>query len=48
MSNLKVFMSGKNLYTFTKWLGTDPESGDTSTSMYPMPRTITFGANVGF
>ena len=49
MSNLTVFMSGKNLYTFTKWLGSDPESGGTSgSSFYPMPRTITFGVNVGF
>jgi len=49
MSSLTVSMSGKNLYTFTKWLGSDPESGATSEgSFYPMPRTISFGVNVGF
>jgi TonB-linked SusC/RagA family outer membrane protein len=49
ISNLTVFMSGKNLYTFTKWLGSDPESGGTSgSSFYPIPRTITFGVNIGF
>lgn len=26
-SNLKVFISGKNLHTFTKWRGWDPETG---------------------
>ena len=49
MSDLRVFMSGKNLFTFTKWLGSDPESGGiTSSSFYPMPRIITFGFNMGF
>jgi TonB-linked SusC/RagA family outer membrane protein len=49
ISSLTVFMSGKNLYTFTKWLGSDPESGGISAdSFYPMPRTISFGVNVGF
>jgi TonB-linked SusC/RagA family outer membrane protein len=49
MSNLTVFMSGKNLYTFTKWLGSDPESGNIDASnQYPMPRTFTLGVNVGF
>jgi len=49
MSNLRVFMSGKNLFTFTKWPGSDPESGGISPSnLYPMARTITLGVNVGF
>lgn len=49
MTNLRLFLSGKNLYTFTKWPGADPESGGTSpASFYPMARTVTFGVNVGF
>jgi len=47
VSNLKAYVSSKNLYNFTKWLGTDPESGATS-NFYPMPRTITFGLQAGF
>ncbi|SDL39800.1 SusC/RagA family TonB-linked outer membrane protein [Siphonobacter aquaeclarae] len=48
-TNLRVFASAKNLYTFTKWPGTDPESGGTTkSSFYPMPRTYTVGLNLGF
>lgn len=54
LSDLRLFVSGKNLYTFTKWLGSDPESGGSytspegSTDIYPMPRTIAFGVNLAF
>jgi TonB-linked SusC/RagA family outer membrane protein len=49
IQNIRVFVSGKNLYTFTKWLGSDPESGGTSSAdFYPMARSVTAGLNVGF
>lgn len=49
LSSCKIFVSGKNLYTFTKWEGPDPESGTTSFSNYfPFPRTISLGLNLGF
>ncbi len=49
IQNIRVFVSGKNLYTFTKWLGSDPESGATGAAdFYPMPRSLTAGLNVGF
>jgi len=49
LQNLRVFASGKNLYTFTDWLGSDPEIGGTTASeFYPMPRSLTIGLNVGF
>ncbi|MCX6327049.1 MAG: SusC/RagA family TonB-linked outer membrane protein [Bacteroidia bacterium] len=38
LSNLRVFGSVRNLYSFDKWPDFDPESGST-----PMPRTYTFG-----
>ena len=38
LSNLQIFGSIRNLATFTKWPGWDPESG-----MNPMPRTYTLG-----
>lgn len=49
ISTLRLSVSGKNLYTFTDWIGADPESGGTAwEDMYPMPRTIVFGLNLGF
>ena len=49
ISTLRLSVSGKNLHTFTDWIGADPESGGTGwDDMYPMPRTIVFGINVGF
>ncbi|MFO7259124.1 MAG: TonB-dependent receptor [Bacteroidota bacterium] len=53
LSNLKVYVSGKNIHTFTDWLGADPEGGGDYSSLqgsgdlFPMPRTFTVGLNVG-
>jgi hypothetical protein len=44
LSNLAVYVSGKNLGTFTDWLGTNPE---TITS-YPIARSIALGFRLGF
>jgi hypothetical protein len=44
IANLQVFVSGKNLVTFTNWLGTNPEIN----SSYPLSRPITLGVKVGF
>jgi hypothetical protein len=41
LDNLRIFGSVRNLYTFTKWPGWDPESGSV-----PMPRIVTIGFNV--
>lgn len=54
VDNLRVFVAGENLLTFTKYAGYDPEisSGGTSLGVdygvYPQSRTISFGVNVGF
>jgi len=46
---LKVFLSGKNLATFTNWDGADPETGaGVLSSTYPVLTSFTFGANVSF
>jgi TonB-linked SusC/RagA family outer membrane protein len=37
----KVYLSGRNLFTATKWSGWDPESANT-----PMPRIFTFGLDI--
>jgi hypothetical protein len=46
LSNLKIYISGRNLYTFTKWEWMDPESGSSDRSGFPSPRTVSFGINV--
>ena len=53
-SALRITLSIKNLYTFTKWLGPDPENAGDITSnkgsddLYPMPRTYSLGINMSF
>ena len=52
--SLRIYVSGQNLATFTKYKGSDPEVGTFGTpivqgfdfSAYPRARTITFGLNV--
>ncbi|WP_461448783.1 SusC/RagA family TonB-linked outer membrane protein [Mucilaginibacter sp.] len=57
MSHLKVFVSGQNLYVFTKYSGLDPEVGSLDQNptlqnidygRYPTPRVITGGVNAEF
>ncbi|RYY29713.1 MAG: TonB-dependent receptor [Sphingobacteriaceae bacterium] len=52
LAGLTVYGSGRNLYTFTDWIGWDPEnnystrgSGDW-TNNYPVTRTIVLGLNI--
>ncbi len=47
--NLKLFISGKNLHTFTKWRGWDPEAGGTyAWGVSPVLSNYTLGLNVEF
>ncbi|MDB5138851.1 MAG: TonB-dependent Receptor Plug Domain protein [Mucilaginibacter sp.] len=57
MTHLKAFVSGQNLYVFTKYSGLDPEVGSLNQNptlqnidygRYPSPRVITFGLNAEF
>lgn len=52
LSSFTIYASGRNLHTFTNWIGWDPEnnysfrgSGDW-TNNYPLTREIVFGLNV--
>jgi hypothetical protein len=52
IQRLTVFVTGRNLHTFTDWFGWDPEmtydsrgSGNWTTN-YPPVRTISFGVNL--
>ncbi|MDR6197329.1 TonB-dependent receptor [Siphonobacter sp. SORGH_AS_0500] len=54
----RLYMSGHNLYTFTKYIGYNPEANDNGnttaptygydSASYPLARTITVGINLGF
>jgi hypothetical protein len=48
IDNLKVFVSGKNLATWTKWPGSDPETGAGLAPVRPLMQNYTVGLNVQF
>lgn len=51
IKSLRVYFSGNNLYTFTKFNpGFDPELGENgiNNGAYPRPRALSLGLNVGF
>jgi hypothetical protein len=49
LKSLRVYISGKNLYTITDWIGPDPESGyNMQAEYYPTPRSVVIGLNVSF
>jgi TonB-linked SusC/RagA family outer membrane protein len=52
VTNARVFVSGDNLWTSTKYSGMDPEvslgpGGGNSADRYPISRKIMFGINIG-
>lgn len=57
VSSFRVFVSAQNLKTFTKYSGYDPELGainnratfmNIDNGRYPVPKTLTIGANIQF
>jgi hypothetical protein len=52
IGNLTVYVSGRNLYTFTNWIGWDPEDNyatrgaSNDANNYPLTRTFILGANI--
>jgi TonB-linked SusC/RagA family outer membrane protein len=49
LRNLKVFLSGKNLVTLTKWPGWDPETGENiNISGLPVLKGYSMGINLSF
>ncbi len=49
IQNLRLYFSGKNLLTFTKWNGWDPETGESiSRGGLPVIKSFTFGVDVEF
>ncbi|WP_240348303.1 TonB-dependent receptor [Longitalea arenae] len=53
LGSLTFYLSGRNLYTFTDWVGWDPENDFTFRGSggwennYPLVRSFIFGVNVG-
>jgi len=56
ISALRIYVTGQNLYTFTKYPGYDPETSSQGQGLsrggdylgYPSARTIMLGLNIGF
>ena len=49
ISAARVFVQGQNLYTWTNWVGFDPEDNNNIAQYeYPTPRTINVGLTVSF
>lgn len=49
ISNLRFYVTGLNVYTWTKWKGYDPEDDNNiSLSEFPNPRSFTVGVDVTF
>jgi hypothetical protein len=46
VSNVRVYLSGRNLWTSTKWQGLDPELGEQWA--IPLERTFVGGLNFSF
>ena len=44
----RVFVNGENLFTLTEWRGFDAEALSNTSRIYPTPRTITVGVELGF
>ena len=45
---LKLYVTGKNLYTWTKFTGWDPEAGTEIGQGYPGMREIVAGLSINF
>jgi len=49
INGVKVFASARNLATFTKWVGGDPETGTTvQSNIFPVATSYSLGANFSF
>lgn len=49
ISNMRIYLQGQNLLTFTKFSGIDPEStSNVYAAQYPMTRQFTFGLELSF
>ncbi len=47
LQNVRVYLSGENLATFTKFRGVDPEKSTNKNDAYPLVKSYAFGINIG-
>lgn len=47
-STMSVFLSGENLFTFTKYTGMDPETGGWDAMNYPVSRVFSLGVKLTY
>ncbi|WP_442846561.1 SusC/RagA family TonB-linked outer membrane protein [Leeuwenhoekiella sp. H156] len=47
ISSLRLFANAENLFTITEWRGFDAEAQINTSRIYPTPRTISFGIELG-
>jgi TonB-linked SusC/RagA family outer membrane protein len=47
IESVRIFSSGENLATFTKFRGLDPEKSGNASDAYPLNKTFSFGVNIG-
>jgi TonB-linked SusC/RagA family outer membrane protein len=48
ISNVRLYASGENLLTLTKFRGLDPEKEGNASDAYPLNRSYSFGINISF
>lgn len=49
INGVRVFLAGRNLATFTDWVGGDPETGTTvQSNIFPVATSYSLGANFSF
>ena len=47
LTNARIFVNGENLLTFSEWRGIDPEAQNNTSRLYPTPRILSFGLEIG-
>ncbi|QSS97755.1 SusC/RagA family TonB-linked outer membrane protein [Psychroflexus sp. ALD_RP9] len=48
ISNVRLFVNGENLFTLSEWRGFDAEAQSNTGRLYPTPRTVSLGFEIGF
>ena len=49
IGNLKLYLTGRNLVTLTRWVGDDPETGSyVLTNAMPVAKSLALGASITF
>jgi TonB-linked SusC/RagA family outer membrane protein len=47
IEDIRLYFSGENLTTLTKYRGLDPEKNSNASDAYPLVKTFSFGINIG-